>query len=141
MFRIVSSNAAPEHLERLRELVVAEWDDVDSFEDPGAALAVPPPLLAITGPELVGGLAFTCFPEPANGKDALWINAVIVAPGHRRNGIASRLVRTAEIEAVRAGHSELFVRTDIPELYTKLDWRLVSSTGEGQILMAAIADR
>jgi GNAT superfamily N-acetyltransferase len=138
MFRVVSSNSVPGHLTRLREWFLAEWGAVDSFEGRGKEIAVPPPLLAISDSELLGGLMFSAFRQPAGDDLGLWINALFVAPDHRRKGIASRLIRAAEAEAVSAGWRQIFALTDIPELYQNLGWQCIESSHEGTVVGAAL---
>ena len=128
MIDIVSSSTAPIHLKPLSKWVISEWGEVESAEN------VPPPLLAIDGQELRGGLMFSRFRNPDGEGVGLWVNALFVAPEHRREGIGSRLVRAAESEAVRAGERALFALTDVPTLYEKLGWQCVKASSEGTVV-------
>lgn len=134
MLQVVSSRTVPEHLARLREWFLAEWGEVDPFEDPGKAAFVPPPLLAISDSDLLGGLMFSSFRKPGGDGLALWINALLVAPEHRRKGIATRLIRAAETEAFSAGQRQIFALTDIPKLYEKLGWQRIESSSAGTVV-------
>lgn len=141
MIQVVSSSTAPSHLKRLREWFVAEWGEVDSFGSETDGTAVPRPLLALQRDELIGGLAFSGFRQPDSTELGLWINALFVTPKHRRRGIASRLIRAAEAEAVRAGERRLFALTDIPTLYSKLGWHSVKRSSEGTVVAAVLEIR
>jgi GNAT superfamily N-acetyltransferase len=120
MIQVISSRAAPTHLSRLHEWLVAEWDEIDTFEFQKEGVKLPAPLLAVHQEDLLGGLVFSTFRRPGGSKSALWINALFVVPEYRGQGVASRLVRAAEDKAVRSGEQEMFALTNIPELYVKL---------------------
>jgi GNAT superfamily N-acetyltransferase len=140
MFNVVSSIVAPGHVRRLREWLVAEWGEVDPFKSQSdGRLNVPPPLLGIEGQELLGGLMFSGFRKPGGDALGLWINAVFVAPEHRRKRIASKLIRAAEVEAFRTGERELFALTNIPKLYENLGWQRVENSNKGIVLRAVLA--
>jgi GNAT superfamily N-acetyltransferase len=140
MLHVVSSSVAPDHAHRLREWLIAEWGEVDPFKSQSdGRIIVPLPLLGIEGQELLGGLMFSGFRKPGGDELGLWINALFVAPEHRRKGIASQLVRAAEVEAFRAGERELFALTNIPKLYESLGWQSVESSKEGTVLRAVLA--
>lgn len=140
MVHVVSSSVAPSHVRRLREWLIAEWGEVNPFKSQSdGTLVVPLPLLGIEGQELVGGLMFSGFRKPGGDALGLWINALFVAPEHRRKGIASQLIRAAEAEAFRTGERELFALTNIPKLYENLGWQRVESSNEGIVLRAVLA--
>ena len=80
------------------------------------------------------------FRKPGRKELGLWINALFVPPKHRRNGIASQLVRAAEAEAARAGERELFALTDIPKLYQKLGWQCMKSSSGGIVVGALLKE-
>jgi predicted N-acetyltransferase YhbS len=101
---------------------------------------VPLPLLGIEGQELLGGLMFSGFRKPGGDVLGLWINALFVAPEHRRKKIASQLIRAAEVEAFRTGERELFALTNIPKLYENLGWQRVETSNEGIVLRAVLAN-
>jgi GNAT superfamily N-acetyltransferase len=53
-----------------------------------------------------------------------WLAGVFVAPEHRGNGYAARLVRAVEQAATDAGIPALWLYTRVAEgLYAKLDWQ------------------
>ena len=128
MIDVVSSRTAPSHLKPLSEWVVSEWGEVESVEN------VPPPLLAIEGEELRGGLIFSRFRKPDGKGLGLWVKALFVSPEYRRKGIASQLVQAAETEAANTGERELYALTDVPTLYQNLGWRRVSAGSEGTVV-------
>jgi len=134
MIDVVSSGTAHTHLNRLNEWLTAEWGEVESFDN------VPPPLLAIEGRKLLGGLMFSSFQKPDREEIGLWINALFVAPEHRRKGIGSLLIRAAEAEAARTGERELFALTDIPKLYQRLGWQCVESSSNGTVVGALLEE-
>jgi len=122
---IVSSRSASFHLTQLRDWIINEWGSSDPFEGVHDDRAVPPPLLAVDGSHLLGGLAFTDAVVKSTGKIGLWINALFVLPEHRRRGIGSKLVIEAEVVANSVKATELFVYTNVPGLYQKLDWNII----------------
>jgi len=137
LIHIVSAGLAPERLPLLREWLLAEWDDLDPFEDPSEPPTLPAPLLAIDGSELVGGLMFSRFREPESDQPGLWINAVLVRPDRRRQGIASALIRSAQAEAAEWQHARIFALTDLPALYLKLGWRRIETGPNGTVVGAS----
>ncbi len=141
MIHIVSSSVAPGHTRRLREWLVAEWGEVEPFKSQSdGTITVPLPLLGIEGQELLGGLMFSGFRKPGGDALGLWINALYVAPEHRRKKIASQLIQAAEVEAFGTGQRELFALTDIPKLYENLGWERVVTSNEGIVLRAVLAN-
>jgi GNAT superfamily N-acetyltransferase len=130
MNHIVSSAAAPEHLNLLRDWLAAQWGEAELLDVPD----VPSPLLALEGPKLVGGLAFSRFRNPLVDETGLWINALFVADAHRRRGIASLLIRGAQSEARRTGEQSLFALTDVDQLYLKLGWHRIATGSDGTVV-------
>jgi len=128
----------PRHLNQLREWFELEWGHVDPFDGNHSGFVVPAPLVAIDDrKQLVGGLAFSSFSRPGSDGIAIWVNALLVAPEHRGLGIASQLVQAAELEASRMNANELFVLTDVSNLYQKLGWRTVETSGRDVVLTKA----
>jgi GNAT superfamily N-acetyltransferase len=128
-------------MDQLREWLIAEWGEVDPFKSQSdGSITVPQPLLGFEGQELRGGLMFSGFRKPGGDSLGLWINALFVAPGHRRKRIASQLIRAAEVEAFRAGERTLFALTNIPKLYENLGWQRVENSSGGIVLRALLAD-
>jgi len=113
---------------QLREWLGSEWGHIDPFEGNHAEVTIPSPVVAVNEQtSLLGGLIFGAFAKPGKPDIAVWVNAVIVSPDHRKKGIASQLVQAAEGEAKRLAIDELFVLSDVPGLYQKLGWQIVGS--------------
>lgn len=143
MTKILSAGSVPETLlTQLREWLEAEWGQVDSFDGNHPDIDVPRPLVAVDeGGSLLGGLVFSSFQIPLSTDVAVWINAVIVSPSQRKNGIASELIQAAEVEAKLRTIAELFVLSEYPGLYEKLGWRFVSldKSRNGTVLTKLLA--
>jgi GNAT superfamily N-acetyltransferase len=124
-------------MQQLREWLIAEWGEVNPFKSQNdGSIVVPEPLLAIEGQELLGGLMFSGFRKPGGDSLGVWINALFVAPEHRRKGIASQLIRAAEAEAFRTAERALFALTNVPKLYENLGWQRIDSSSDGIVLRA-----
>ena len=135
---IVSSRSASFHLSELREWIISEWGKTDPFERVYDDPVVPPPLLAVDDRRFLGGLTFTNAPVRSTDKIGLWINALFVLPQHRRSGIGSKLVAAVEVEASGVSVYEIFVYTDVPDLYQKLGWRIIDDAGTNTVLRKPI---
>ena len=113
---------------QLRKWLESEWGHIDPFEGNHAEVTIPSPVVAVNEQtSLLGGLIFGAFAKPGKPDIAVWVNAVIVSPDHRKKGIASQLLQAAEGEAKRLAIDELFVLSDVPGLYQKLGWQIVGS--------------
>jgi len=134
MISIVDSKAHPHLQEQLHQWLSAEWGNFDFFKGALKTFTVPPPLLAIKDLTLLGGLAFSRYPAPANKNLGLWINGVLVAPEHRGLGIATQLIQAAEITAQKTQAQSLYAKTNIPKLYEKLDWHKLEES-EGNVVL------
>ena len=135
---VISSEIVPQYLDELRSLFVAEWESVDSFGGKAYGRNPPPPLLALESGILVGGLSFTWFRSEGDSEIKLWINAVLVKPQFRGRGIATSLISEAAQIASNTDEKELYVYTEIPDLYTKLNWQKVRCHGPNNILKRAL---
>ncbi|MEX2470171.1 MAG: GNAT family N-acetyltransferase [Pseudohongiellaceae bacterium] len=135
MISIVSSTDREDRLEIYRQWVSREWDDDHSFAPPKGSLPLPPPLLALARDELVGGISFTWYPAPETSELALWINTVYVRDAYRRKGIALQLIEAAErIVLAEFNATELLVYTNVPGLYAKNGWEIVSQDNDMWVL-------
>ena len=144
MTKILSSDSVPAPLLiQLREWLESEWGAVDPFEGNHRHVTVPSPIVAVDeNTSLVGGLVFSSFPSPQGADVAVWVNAVLVSPHQRKQGIASKLIQAAEVQANRMAVPELFVLSEFPALYQKLGWQVVSldsARSEETILTKALA--
>ena len=133
-YSIVSSKNAAHFLDQFHQWVENEWGPPDSASKIGGEIIIPNTLFAVEGEKLIAGLGFSGYPAPGSEKTALWINTLLVAPSFRQLGIGSRLVTEAENAAVRLGHLALFVYSDVPELYQKLNWVIVDDSSESTVL-------
>jgi GNAT superfamily N-acetyltransferase len=119
------------------------FDVLESAPEEGAQFglgALTPLPSGLEGQELQGGLVFSGFRKPGGDALGLWINALFVAPEHRRKRIASQLIRAAEMEAFRTEEGELFALTNIPKLYEDLGWQRVESSVKGIVLRAVLTN-
>ena len=127
MIDIVKAPPGSHHRVELRARFIAEWGHFDDFDTALFGATPPPPLLALRDRRLLGGLAFSHYPSPRDSVIGLWINGLQVDPAHRRQGIASALIRAAEREAQALGVGSMFVRTQLPALYQALGWQLIET--------------
>ena len=134
MFNIVKAAPGSHHRVELRARFIAEWGHFDDFDTALFGATPPPPLLALRDGRLLGGLAFSRYPSPIDSVIALWINGLQVDPAHRRQGIASALIRAAEREAQALGVGSMFVRTQLPALYQAQGWQLIETSAGLAIL-------
>ena len=140
-YSIVSGASASVHqLDLLRDWFVSEWGDIDPFEGNHGGVQVPSPILALDAQKrLAGGLAFSSANRPGVEDIGVWVNALLVAPEHRRTGLASKLVQEAHVRAADLGVQELYVLSDVPALYEKLAWRVIERSGADTILIKDLA--
>jgi len=139
MHSLISSISAPQLLPLLRDCFVLEWGNIDPFEGNEPSLIIPAPVLAVEGKKLLGGLAFTTAKIPDSQEIGVWINAVYVIPEYRGERIGSQLVQKAETEAAAININQLYVHTDIPNLYQKLHWSTVNCSGDSFVLTKTIS--
>lgn len=133
------SAALLEHIGPLARLMAQEWAGYAFFEGFVEGRAFPRPLSAVDDHgEVVGGLAFTAHEHPTLAMPALWIDAVAVATLHRRQGIATALVREACAVASAQGFGEVFAYTGVPGLYRRLGWRGSSAPGPFEVMAVAL---
>lgn len=115
------------------DLMVKElqsWNEVEWGKDAFKTILktdiiIPTPVVAVDDNKLLGGITFISGKIPNSTKFGTWINTVIVSPAHRRKGIASKLIISAQVTAQRVGVSEIFVLTELPALYRQLGWENV----------------
>jgi GNAT superfamily N-acetyltransferase len=127
-FYIADSCLAMQYHDDLQTRLRKEWPN---FPPIGAVKhALPNPLAALTSfNALAGGLVFVAAKSPIDDELAVWINAVLVAPEYRRQGVGSRLIGAAQQAASSAGVQRLFALTEVPRLYSKLSWSILSNNG------------
>ena len=113
----------------LNQLINSEWSDVGEFKQTDYGIDIPNPIGIVANGEVIGGLSFTSYQAPQSEDIAVWINAVLVKPQFRRQGLGSQLIRAAHSEA-----TALYALTDIPTLYSKLGWEIVQQTENGYVV-------
>lgn len=139
MTLILSSDDAPHFLAQLCDWFAQEWGEMDPVDLRLNGLEAPAPLLAISEEgKLIGGLSFTIAPEPQSTTNSIWINALLVAPEHRRKGVASKLVRAAEKAAALKNITKLFAYTEYAALYTGCFWELLETKEGNSVLSKAL---
>ncbi len=125
MMKILAAEPSSELLAQLHQWFEAEWGAVDATCDEG----LPAPLLAVNhAGELAGGLAFSWFTQA--GETCVWINALLVAPEYRGQGVASKLIQAAERAAIDLNIAKLMVFTNRPTLYQRLGWTQQATHGQ-----------
>ena len=123
----IISTYRPEDLVSFEALTVNEWPEIELPLDSAMA-----PILAKNEEAIVGGLSFVRYAHPSRMELSLWINSLLVIPAWRRKGVGSALVKSAM--HVVPPDTELFVFTDVPDLYLGLAWTLIPSEMEGKVL-------
>jgi GNAT superfamily N-acetyltransferase len=127
-FYIADSSLAMRYYDHLQKRFQNEWPEFPPINT--VDHAVPKPLVALTSASaLAGGLAFIAAKSPLSDELAVWINAVLVAPEYRRQGVGSRLIKAAQEAARRAGVLRLYALTELPDLYSRLHWSILSNDG------------
>ncbi len=116
----------------LNRLLNIEWPNLGEFRATELGLKVPGPIVAIEKQELIGGLSFTCYKEPDGEEIVVWVNALLVIPSFRFQGIASKLILASHCSA-----NCLYALTDIPVLYTKVGWQVVKKDSNGTVVKYA----
>ncbi|MDN3679104.1 GNAT family N-acetyltransferase [Vibrio tapetis subsp. quintayensis] len=139
MIDIVESQTGSRYLTEVTRLFQSEWPDFEPYTPVVNGFEVPLPILALSNADLVGGLAFTRFPEPNANRQALWINAVLVEAKSRKQGVSSNLIRRAESLAKHNGELSLYVYTHIPTLYQKLGWEVTDTSDEHMVLRKTLS--
>lgn len=125
---IADSTLAMQYYDELQERFQREWPEIQPIDTAGHA--VPKPLVALTSSNaLAGGLAFISATSPLGDGLAVWINAVLVAPEYRRQGVGTRLIEAAQEAAGRLRVRRLYALTELPDLYTRLNWSIFSNDG------------
>jgi len=74
----------------------------------------------------IGVISFKRHPVSGRPKNPIWIDAVYVVADFRGQRLGTTLVRWGE-QLAAAFERELFVYTESPQLYLRLDWELVQT--------------
>lgn len=138
MFSIQTIESDSNYLTELYQWFESEWDDVEPLTTMKHGKVIPNAIVALIDGELVGGLVFTRFLSPISQVQAVWINSVFIKPENRKQGISSKLISYAEKQVKQMGEPELLVYTQIPKLYSKLDWKIIETQDDNFVLNSSL---
>ncbi len=114
----------------LERLFQSEWSDFkfkDTYKD---CVQLPPVIVVLRDNVVIGGLAYSHFQEPHQVRDVVWINAVYVDAQWRGQGIASELINRGVKQVSSTLQTQLYVYTNVMELYQGLGWSVVDIDSE-----------
>ncbi|MEZ8715574.1 GNAT family N-acetyltransferase [Vibrio splendidus] len=114
----------------LERLFQSEWSDFkfkDTYKD---CVQLPPVIVVLRDNVVIGGLAYSHFQEPHQVRDVVWINAVYVDVQWRGQGIASELINRGVEQVSSTVQTQLYVYTNVMELYQGLGWSVVDIDSE-----------
>ncbi|PTO57696.1 MULTISPECIES: GNAT family N-acetyltransferase [Vibrio] len=114
----------------LERLFQSEWSDFkfkDNYKD---CVQFPPVIVVLRDNVVIGGLAYSHFQEPHQVRDVVWINAVYVDAQWRGQGIASELISRGVKQVSSTVQTQLYVYTNVMELYQGLGWSVVDIDSE-----------
>ncbi|PTO82835.1 GNAT family N-acetyltransferase [Vibrio splendidus] len=114
----------------LERLLQNEWSDFkfkDTYKD---CVQLPPVIVVLRDNVVIGGLAYSHFQEPHQVRDVVWINAVYVDAQWRGQGIASELINRGVKQVSSTVQTQLYVYTNVMELYQGLGWSVVDIDSE-----------
>ncbi|MFA0658088.1 GNAT family N-acetyltransferase [Vibrio splendidus] len=114
----------------LERLLQSEWSDFkfkDTYKD---CVQLPPVIVVLRDNVVIGGLAYSHFQEPHQVRDVVWINAVYVDAQWRGQGIASELIKRGVKQFSSTVQTQLYVYTNVMELYQGLGWSVVDIDSE-----------
>ncbi len=84
---------------------------------------VPTTLVAVEDGEPIGSAALVDCDMEDRSDWAPWLASVFIAPDHRKQGVATRLIGAIEKLAADAGYAKIWLYTeDKQSLYRKLGW-------------------
>lgn len=129
--RIITSKDNKKLNETFQLWIKDQWGTKALRED------LPSSLLLVSGDQLLGGLNFTFYKHPSMDKEALWIDAVLIAQMHRRKGYGSLLINAAQ-DMMSESYDSLFVYTDVEGLYLDLGWHVVKKYSDHVVLKKEI---
>ena len=96
---------------------------------------IPLSLLARIGTATAGTVNLIACDSKARPDLTPWLAALYVEPEHRGKGIGAALVRRLVTEAARLGCAEMFLETDIPAFYARLEATRYQPLAEGGWIM------
>jgi GNAT superfamily N-acetyltransferase len=106
---------------------------------------IPTTYVALDGDELLGSVTLVEHDMANHPEWSPWLSGVYVALDHRRQGIASALVRHAVREAAAMGVARLYLFTESARgLYERLGWHAIAEEayeGQAVTIMAVTTTR
>ncbi|MEZ8614828.1 GNAT family N-acetyltransferase [Vibrio splendidus] len=114
----------------LERLFQSEWSDFKFKYTYKDCVQLPPVIVVLRDNVVIGGLAYSHFQEPHQVRDVVWINAVYVDAQWRGQGIASELINRAVEQVSSTVQTQLYVYTNVMELYQGLGWSVVDIDSE-----------
>jgi len=114
----------------LERLFQSEWSDFkfkDTYKD---CVQLPPVIVVLRDNVVIGGLAYSHFQEPHQVRDVVWVNAVYVDAQWRGQGVASELINRGVKQVSSTVQTQLYVYTNVMELYQGLGWSVVDIDSE-----------
>ncbi|MDH5979097.1 GNAT family N-acetyltransferase [Vibrio splendidus] len=114
----------------LEGLFQSEWSDFKFKDTYKENVKLPPVITVLRDNVVIGGLAYSHFQEPHQVRDVVWINAVYVDAQWRGQGIASELINRGVKQFSSTVQTQLYVYTNVMELYQGLGWSVVDIDSE-----------
>ncbi|MEZ9454961.1 GNAT family N-acetyltransferase [Vibrio splendidus] len=114
----------------LERLFQSEWSDFKFKDTDKDCVQLPPVIVVLRDNVVIGGLAYSHFQEPHQVRDVVWINAVYVDAQWRGQGIASELINRGVKQVSSTVQTQLYVYTNVMELYQGLGWSVVDIDSE-----------
>jgi GNAT superfamily N-acetyltransferase len=129
MYKIIQTEIGTKESDDLFVMFVGEWPDFGIFETKMRGISIPNPILVLDQNAVIGGASFTGYKAPDTSENVIWLNALFVDPEYRKQGIA-----TSVIEYLGQFTQARYALTDIPELYIKCGWTIISTTENGTVV-------
>ena len=116
---------SPAFLETITHWVSEEWEKTTE-EALGVRMlgndGCPATLVAVSGDEVVGVIAFTRVGTDGQALEGLWVNILYVEETMRAKGIGKRLLAEGVEAARESGEERLFALTEVAAYYEALGW-------------------
>jgi GNAT superfamily N-acetyltransferase len=129
LYEIFQTNLNSPQAEALYTLLVQEWSDLPVFEAERNGVSIPDPVVVLDREVVIGGASFTRYVGPDSQKTEIWLNALLVEPHYRKQGVASSV-----IEYLHQLPHPIYALTDVPKLYTKCGWSILISDEQGSVV-------
>ncbi|CAM4043147.1 MULTISPECIES: GNAT family N-acetyltransferase [Shewanella] len=98
---------------------------------------IPQLWLALVDGLPVGAIQLRYQEHPEYPVDSVWLGGIYVIPANRGQGIAKRLIATAEHYALASGADSLYLQTEAKNLalYHSLNWRVIATLPYSDLLV------